>query len=368
MNNETKILHIIDSLGLGGAQTVVKGIFEYQPDNKNIFLFALRKRNILMEVKHPNVKVFSSVKKYSLKPLFELRDLIRKEKIDILHCHLFRSNIFGIILKIFWFPKIKLIVHEQGGITEDGLVYRFFLKFFKKKINFFLACSKAMEDGLIESANINKSKIIVIYNFIDLNKFNFKNITWNIKSERTSLGVNSSDFLVGFAGRLVERKGWKDFVIAANTLSKKYTNMKFIIVGDGVQKNKMLKLISKLNLKKQILYVGYKSNMVWFYSLLDCFVIPSHWEPMGLTEIEAQAMGIPVLAANVSGLNEIIKDKKNGLLFKVKDCADLVEKIELIHDNTVLKESIKMIALEDVRKYNLDSYIIKLEKVYSELR
>src|SRR3989344_3696257 len=111
-----KILHLIDSLGLGGAQTVVKGIFENQRKNKDIFLYVLRKREINIDVDHPNVKIFNSNKKYSLASIQELRNLIEKEQISIIHCHLFRSQVFGWILKRFYFPNIKLIFHEHGQI------------------------------------------------------------------------------------------------------------------------------------------------------------------------------------------------------------------------------------------------------------
>lgn len=357
-----KVLHIIDSLGLGGAQTVVKGIFEYQPDN-SIFLFALRKREITTEIKHTNVKICNSDKKYSLKPLFELRDLIKEEKIDILHCHLFRSQVFGWLLKIIWFKKIKLIFHEHGGIIEDGFL-DLFLELSQNSVNIFIAVSRAMENALIKNAKIDKLKIRVIYNFVDLKKFNKKNIAWNVQKEKEKIGVRKNDFVVGSAGRLIERKGWRDFIKAAALLVKKKSNVRFIIAGDGTQKDEMLQLIEKWGLEDDIIYVGYKSNMVWFYSILECFVIPSHWEPMGITEIEAQAMIVPVIASNVDGLNEIIKDEENGILFEVKNSLELAEKIKLIKGNTQLKDYITKNATNNIKKYSLEKYLNNLNKIY----
>lgn len=358
-----KILHIIDSLGLGGAQTIVKGIFEYQPENKDIFLYALRKREITTKIKHTNVKICNSTKKYSLKSLFELRDLIKKEKIDILHCHLFRSQVFGWVLKIIWFKNIKLIFHEHGGIIEDGLLYSLFLRLSQNSVNIFIAVSRAMENALIKNTKNNEQKIKIIYNFVDLEKFNKKNITWNIQKERNKLGIRN-EFVVGFAGRIVERKGWREFIKAAEFLVKKYSNMKFIIAGDGVQRDKMLLFIEKWGLKDKIIYIGYKSNMTWFYSLLDCFVIPSHWEPMGITEIEAQAMNIPVIASNVEGLSEVIEHGENGILFKAKDHIDLAEKIILIKNNRQLKENLLKNSMESVKEYSIDRYVKKLKTIY----
>jgi glycosyltransferase involved in cell wall biosynthesis len=368
MSKELKVLHIIDSLGLGGAQTVVKGIFEYQKDNKNIFLFALRKRKILIEVAHQNVTVFNSEKKYSLKPLFELRDLIRREKIDILHCHLFRSNVFGIVLKIIWFPKIKLIVHEHGGILEDGFVYRFFLRYGQRKIDTYIAISEYIKRSLIKFAHIKEDKISLLYNFVDLKKFNRDTISWDINDERKKYGVNKDDFLVGFVGRIVERKGWRNFVSVAIEISKDNKNIKFIIAGDGVQKNELLTILEKNKIKNEIIYLGHVSDIVRLYSILDTIIVPSHWEPMGLTELEAQAMGVPVIASDVDGLNEVIKDRENALLFKIGDIKMLKELICEVYRNNQVIEFLKDGMNKNIGKYNLISYVEKLLNIYKILK
>ncbi len=290
-----KVLHIIDSLGLGGAQTVIKGIFETQKSNKNIFLFALRKREINMEIKHLNVYLFNSNKRYSLKPIKELRKLIEKESIDILHCHLPRSQITGWILKKRYFPKIRLIFHEHSDIY-DNKVLPFLFKKIQNRVNLFIAVSKATKQELIKKANIDPKKIVVLYNFVDLEKFNRKNIKWNIQKEREKLGIGRDEFVIGFAGRLIERKGWRDFIEAANILIKENKKFKFLIAGDGPEKQKMLDLIEKYNLNSNIIYLGYQSKMVWFYSLLDIFVIPSHWEGLPMAQLEVMDMGIPMIS------------------------------------------------------------------------
>ena len=97
-----RILHIIDTLWLGGAQTVVKTLFEKQEEKENIFLFALRKTEPLLSVNHKNVFVFPSSSKYSLNPIRKLIRFIHVHEINILHCHLPRSQFFGYLLKQFF--------------------------------------------------------------------------------------------------------------------------------------------------------------------------------------------------------------------------------------------------------------------------
>jgi glycosyltransferase involved in cell wall biosynthesis len=366
MNKQIKILHIIDTLGLGGAQTVVKGIFEHQKDNQNIFLFALRKKDITFSVMHPHVFIYDSFKKYSFSPLFKLKTLIKKEEIDVLHCHLFRSQIFGLLLKIIWFKNIKLIFHEHGQIFEKDnvyMIYILFIRFAKRYVSLFVVVSGAIKKHLISKTHTSEDKIKILYNFVDLEKFNRKKISWDIDKEKRKLNIKPDEFVIGFAGRLVERKGWKEFISSAHELSS--LNIKFLIAGDGEDREKMLKLIGS---NKNIMYLGYVSEMLKFYSYLDIFVIPSWWEPMGLTEIEAQSMGVPVIASDVEGLNEIIINNKNGLLFKSKNTKELIGKIKLLYKDNELRNMLVKNGLSDIKKYSLVDYLIKLKETYKKLK
>jgi L-malate glycosyltransferase len=359
-----KILHIIDSMGLGGAQIVVKGIFESQKNNDNIFLFSLREKSVKIGIDHPNFIIFKSNQKYSFKPFKELKELIKKEKIDVLHCHLFRSQVFGYLLKRLYFKEINLVFHEHGRIFTNNFIYNIFLKLVKSKVDLFLAVSGATKDNLIMYGKIKEKKIKVLYNFVDLEKFNRENIVWNIKEERKKLGISEDDFVLGFAGRLVERKGWREFLEASKILIKENKKIKFLIAGNGRDREALIKFIKLNRLEKNVIFLGYVSDMTWFYSLLDCFVIPSHWEPMGLTEIESQALMVPVISANVPALNEIIIDSENGLLFEVRNVDDFVEKIKIVHEDKELRAKLVKNGLENVIKYSLLEYLKKLNKIY----
>lgn len=358
-----KILHIIDGLGLGGAQTVVKGIFEAQQDNKDIYLFALRERNITTNVDHKNVYIFNSKRKYILSPIFALKKIIIKEKIEILHCHLFRSNVIGYLLKIFWFSKAKLVIHEHGGVAEDGLFYRLYIKISQNKVNCYIAVSKYIQEKL-HNAGAQTHKINLLYNFVDASKFNPKQIDWDVSKERERLGLQEGAFVIGFAGRLIRRKGWREFIQAAMKITSKYKKTQFLIAGDGPEKKEVFKMIIDSNLQLNIIFIGRIQNMMWFYTLLDCFVVPSHWEPMGLTHLEAMTAGIPVICANVAALNEVVQNGENGLLFQANDSNDLEEKIKLVYQTQELREKLICNGIESVKMFNLENYLKKLRKFY----
>ena len=357
-----KVLHIIDSLGLGGAQTIVKGIVEQSQISNDHFVFALRARDITMDIDNPNVAIFPSSKKYSFAPLHTLKTYIEQNDITILHCHLFRSVVFGYILKRLYFPRLTLIVHEHGHIFREDKIYPFLLKKFTPFINQYIGISRATSDYLQSKAGVSPSKIHLLYNFVDLERFSARQSDTKLESRKRH-SIPKDAFVFGFAGRLIKRKGWREFVQAAIFLSEDVSDVHFLIAGAGDDEADLKMLIADT---PSIHYLGYQPDMPAFYQMLDCFVVPSHWEPMGLTEIEAQAMNIPVISSNVPALNEIIYHKENGLLFEAKNVPDLLRVMGIVLSDSSLRKSITDRGYQSAQKYSLETYLSALNTIYKK--
>jgi len=363
---KSKVTHIISTPSLGGAQILLRDIVRH---NKNQYIYCLRKDKTNIFEAQSNVFYYNSYNyyKFNLFILIDICRIVKRYNFEILHLHLGKPLIYACLLKLLN-PNLKLVNHEHGEIFLNRFLYTTILRLFQSKIDIFIAVSKLTKQKLSENAGITDNKIKVLYNFVDFKKFHPESVKKNDKTkQREKLGIEKNDFVVGFAGRLVNRKGWMEFVKSAKILSCEKIKLKFLIVGDGPEKQKLIDLINELSLKNYVLYIGYIPDIRLFYSLLDCFIIPSHWEPMGITELEAQAMGIPVIASDVEGLNEIIHDKHNGLLFKSKDEDDLVEKIKLIYNDGKLRKRLIENGFEDIKKYSIYEYLEQLDKIYSNL-
>lgn len=351
-----KILHLIDSLDFGGAQTVVKSIFE-QDQSNDIFLLALRKTERIITISHPNINLHNSFSKYSLLPLFEIRRIIKSQNINILHCHLFRSQVLGWLIKKFFYPGIRLVFHEHGQIfgsdsnrLEDNL-FILFLKLSRSKVNRFIAVSKTTQNKLITRVGVKYNEINVLYNPVSLN---------SLKETRKK----SYNFKIGFAGRLVEMKGIKIFLDAVKIILQKYSNVIFLIAGDGTQQPMVIDIIQQINRPDKINYLGYIYDMSNFYKELDCLIVPSYWESMGMVVIEAQMAGVPVIASDIDAFKELITDGHNGILFESKNVQDLVNKIELLLKNNELQKRIIYNAYNSSQNFSISSYLPKLKQLY----
>jgi glycosyltransferase involved in cell wall biosynthesis len=362
-----KVLHIIDSLALGGAQSLLQGIVEAQSSNQDLHCYCLRQTPNSLQIDHTQVLSCQSTWRFSLAPLFELSKLIRDKEIEVLHCHLLRSQVFGWLLKKFRFRKCKLVFHEHGRIfgTEDGNIvidrlYKWFLVIAQEGIFRIIAVSQAVERRL-DSLRL-KTTVRVLYNFIDLERFSRGSVTSTDSTiKELQSRIVKEEFVIGFAGRLIERKGWQDFLTAVSEMIQDSSRVQVLIAGSGPDEKKILQRIQGL---QHIHYGGQIKDMRSFYQLLDCFVIPSHWEPMGLTHLEAAACGVAVIAANTEGLNETIINERNGLLFEAGNSADLSQKISRMRDDAVLRRRLAEQGLEDVKAYSRDLYLERLEMEY----
>lgn len=357
-NIKPRILHLIDHYGFGGAQVLIKGIFEAQKGSNDIFAFSLRKKSDKeVEINHKNF-IVSDRKLNIIRSFKDIVDIVNKNKITVLHCHLLNSQIFGLLIKSFFKKDIKLIFHEHGRIFRKNFLYSIFLSIVKRKVDLFIAVSKATRKEFIKQAGIKKEKIRVMYNFIninqDLNEFNIEAIKRTYKLDNS--------YVIGFVGRLDRIKGC-DILIKA--FSKLLFDAKLLIIGDGNEKNNLMRDVNALNIQKKVIFCGYQKNIIPYIKQMNCLIVPSRSESFGVACLEGQIMGVPVIVSRVGGLTEIVEDQYNGLVFNKNDHLDLANKIIALKKDSELRIKLAKNGLQTVNKYSLSNYLKKLEAIYN---
>jgi glycosyltransferase involved in cell wall biosynthesis len=366
-----KVLHVIDSLDLGGAQKVVQALFERRSHDRSIFLYSLRPAHAdSFRISHQNVFLTKHASRYSHYPLYDLRDFIRANNITILHCHLMKSQIIGVLLKSLYFPSIKLVFHEHGAIissTDDAnrfidTVFKQFLKYSKSKVDGYVAVSSAIRETIIRTLGVEESRVALVYNFSNTRM----NRAHGLR-DMSGLSERGSEmprkFVVGFAGRLTRRKGLWEFLQAAESLSGS-GQFEFRIAGDGPDRKKMIAWIAKKRLGGTVEYLNYVPNMEMFYSNIDCLAVPSHWEPFGLVVLEAQLARIPVVASDVPGIQELVQNGENGLLFAPGSAPALAEAITTLQREAVLRRRIIEKAALSASRFNREDAHIEIDHFY----
>ena len=286
----------------------------------------LRKNNFIMFVKTALTlpKLISTTEK-----------IIKQKKANLIFLNTIKSAFFGISAANK--AKIKSIWIIRDCLTKD--FYRpFFLKqiaHLAKKADRIICTSEEVKSNLLKITNNKvKSKVIIIYNGVDLNKFSPSLDGENIKRELSLQNTR----VVTLIGRLEPWKGQIDFIEAAKLALEKRKNLKFLIVGGPLfgrqeYEKKCRNLVEELGLKKEILFLGFRKDVFDIMAASDIIVHTSTLpEPFGRDIIEAMACGKPVISTNIGGPKEIITPE-TGILIEPNRPDFLAEEvIRLIDD------------------------------------
>ena len=197
-----------------------------------------------------------------------------------------------------------------------------FLSIFTHKI---ICCSKAVEDFVRDYERIKPSKTVVIYNGVDEGNFStFKNGS----SAKAQLGVDSGVSLVGTVSSLAPHKGHKYLIQAAPMILDILPSTKFLIVGDGILREKLEEQVKNLNLISNVIFTGTRKNIPDLLSAMDIFVLPScSREGLGISIIEAMAAEKPVVATDIGGIPEVVKNGETGFLVLSRNSEALAQAI-----------------------------------------
>lgn len=274
---------------------------------------------------------------------------------QVVHCHLKYSWIFAIFICICTSVNntAKFIFHEHDPEITDSYSYGTILKF-AVKFGTVVSVSDFMKQILMQY-NISEDIIITLRNFVDTNRF--------IPKPKSSIGHNAKKVEVGFIGRLVKRKGWEDILELAQIL--KNQNVIFKVIGSGENENLFKRSIKENLLEEVIILEGSSFDMPNTLHSIDLLVMPSSLESSGLIHIEAQACGVPVIAYDIPGVNEMIS-YENSILVPLGDVGLMAKKIlGLINDPNAYNKLVDQ-GLINAKAHSIDSYIPLLAQIYSK--
>ena len=297
---------------------------------------------------------------YDIRLVFRLRKLIKKYNIDILHCHEYKSNIIGFFARMFTSTVLLSTAHGWTKATLKLRLYEFIDSIIMRFFDGIVTVSEDIKRQLI-AKKIPETKISVIHNSIDTDKFSSSSKT----SLRQELGISEKDKIVGTVGRLSKEKGHYYFLKAAYLVVKEIPGVKFIIVGDGVLRNKLENLSRDLELGESVHFTGYRDDIASIVREFNIFVSSSEREGLPIAILEAMALSKPIVSFNVGGISEAVTNGKNGILVQPKDFKSLAEGITKLLKNLGLSKRMGRASAEEIAsKFDTIKMVREYEKIY----
>ncbi len=345
MFSKMKVLQVIPKLGYGGAETGCYDLAHFLAEKDCKSYIVTSGGPLLKFIKKNKVKVIR-LPVQSKNPILILLNtliltlIILFLKIDIVHARS-RAPAWSCLLSCF-FTGRKFVTTFHGTYNFSNKVKKFYNSVMVRS-DLVIAGSNFIFDHIHENYNdllTSKKRILVIFRGINTDYFSNSSVT-NEKISKINLDLKLSPetFKILLPGRLTKWKGQEMFLESLSLLRVKYgrDNFQSIILGDHqgrkVYFKKLLSMVEQYRLKKNVIFVRHLSEMPVIYYISDV-VVSSSIEPeaFGRVSVEAQAMQKPIIASDLGGSKETIKDRKSGFLFKNNNPDSLAENLNNLID------------------------------------
>lgn len=362
-----KILFVLDSLGLGGAQSVILNILKYIDRNKfnaELALFTLEgdyMNNLPEDITYYDL---NSVRTRYM--IFSLIRLLREIKPQIIFSTLLKVNAaINIAVKLAGVSP-KVIIRSSNFFSskfrDEPFYTNILSRWANRNADSIVATTEEMRSDMYKNFSIPLNKIKVIYNPVDI-KFIDEMSRKPIEDSSFEINSRKNSPLIISMGRLTDQKGYS-YLLKAFQIVRSNLPAKLVILGRGDKKEELENLAGNLNIDKFVIFLGFQSNPYRLMARSDVFVLSSLWEGFPNALIEAMTCRVPVISTDCSsGPKEIITSGVNGLLVPVGNENILADAILRVLTDKKLSNKIA----ENGRKKVLDFEAKKVVREYEKL-
>ncbi len=360
------LLMIIDQAQLGGGQRQLFWLAKYlNPQKFKVVVICGGKGYLTQALESEGIEYLTFPQKLGLRDFLKLRQSIRKMKPGVVHTHGTVAGVCGRLASLRM-TRPKLVhtlhgihyLHYPGSFKKVvGIWSEKILSWFTDKI---VCVSEADRRKGLSQKLFPAEKTVVIANAVPPLP---PQDCHHLAKIREELGVTKENLLVGTVGRLHRQKGLIYFLLAARLLSEKLPQVKYLIVGDGPQREFLVKQARNLGLKDRILFFGPTENVNQLLRIFDILVLPSLWEGMPLILLEGMQAGQAIVASRIEGVIEIITDQESGYLFTAGQPEELAQAILVLANDPQKRKSLGEGAFRRAQDFSL----VEMVRTYQEL-
>ena len=263
--------------------------------------------------------------------IFQARRIVLEHGINVIETHGHKSNVIGYFLRALC--RKPWIAFGHGYIDGNWKIqlYNRIDRAVVRQADRIVAVSDSMAELFVRHG-VRREKIRVVHNAIEAEAVTPSASASDVRRQH---GIDPTDKVVGVIGRLNPEKGQRTFLEAMETTVRSCPEVKALLIGDGQDRAMLERYCQERGLTGQVVFTGYQKDVAKYYQILDLLVLPSRSEGLPNAVLEAMSFGIPILATNVGGVPEIIRDD-NGVLVPPDDSSVLAERmIELLRNESL---------------------------------
>jgi len=360
------VLHIIDTTGPGGAETVFVDLVSRLPQDKYRSVVIIQGKGWVHDElvrRGFSPFVIKASGSFNWRYLLSIIKIIKNQKIDIIQSHLLGSNVYSSIAGLIC--RRPVIATFHGGVDIHSKERFLALKFAALNLgaNAVVAVSESLKQEIIARTPIKARKVTVIYNGIDTESFH-KNKN---DSLRKNYGWDSKDIIVGCLGNIRPAKGYDVLLSAAALLKNNPVRFRFVIAGQGKGSlfEKLQRQRTEQMLEENVHFVGFQNDPSEFLSNLDIFLLASTSEGFSIATIQAMASGLPVIVTRSGGPQEIVMHEQTGLMVEPGNPEQIAQALITLSDNHQLFHRIAQAGNEHaIDTFGIEKMLDAYQKLY----
>lgn len=360
------ILHAIETAGPGGAETVVLELASHLDPSRFRSIVILPPGNWLpqaLQGRRIPTTLIKSKSWHDSRLLRTMTELIRKERVDLIHSHLPDQNFYSCIAGLLTRQKTIVTYHGALPPLRNGGMRRAFKEWIvRRTASKIVAVSEYLKGSLLK-AGVPREKLVRIYNGIDSSRYSVS--PGGVL--RRELGCLPGSQIIGTVANMRKSKGLEYFVRAARIVSESFPQTHFVVAGETEieMEKKLACLIGELSLGDRFTFLGFREDIPQILAELDVFALASVSEGLSIATIEAMASGKPVVVTRSGGPEEIIEDRKTGLLVPPADPHALASGIcDLLRSPQIATRLGRNARAEAESRFSLDRMIREYESLY----
>lgn len=285
----------------------------------------------------------------------------KERGVSILHLHSAHALSIGLWASLFD-PGLKLIgVRRVALPIRKGRLSRY--KYTSPRMTSHVAISDAIRRVMVADG-IDPDRITTIHSGVDIHRMA------NEKPDadfRESNGIPGDHFVVGAVAALTVEKGYPTLLGAAAEILKTHKKVTFCALGEGGDRDALVDQARELGLGDHFKFMGFRKDVGAFLHLFDAFALASRMEGLGTSILDAQSIGLPVVASRVGGIPEIVEDGTSGLLVEAGDAMGFASQLLKLIEDPFLRETLSAGALDSVKRFSIDRTIEKNMALYESL-
>lgn len=349
-----RILHIITSLEIGGAQRLLSDILPIMAQNHEVTLLVTDDldNDFSRRVKSAGVRVITTggIPQHSPKNIIVLRKLMKGY--DVVHVHLFPMLYWASLASLFTSVRLIYTEHSTSNRRRGKWYFRPIEQFIYSRFQCVISISQQTQNALIDwlRTSRNSSRFIVVNNGINLSAFN------HLHSQKVY------PHTLVMVSRFVASKDQETVIRAMALLPN---DVHVIFVGDGENLAHCKDYTVSLGVADRTHFVGSQLNVASWLAKADIGVQSSHWEGFGLTAVEMMAAGLPVVASSVEGLRQVVEGA--GILFEAGNAQRLADAVSQLLSDTDYYKKIAVQCAARATDYDIRTMVEQYLNVYSSL-